>query len=76
MNKSADHPKLLICYHTKVYLENGWTSKRMITEGDAAIPLETTRRAFRNQEQSKQRSAIVSLIISAWAIFPFTQRSE
>ena len=30
----------------------------MITEGGAAIPLETTRRAFRNQEQSKQRSAI------------------
>ena len=30
----------------------------MITEGDAAIPLETTRRAFRNQEKSKQRSAI------------------
>jgi len=30
----------------------------MITEGDAAIPLETIRRAFRNQEKSKQRSAI------------------
>ena len=28
----------------------------MITEGEAAIPLETTRRAFRNQSQSKQRS--------------------
>ena len=43
---------------TKVLLENGWNSKRMITEGVAAIPLETTRRAFRNQEKSKQRSAI------------------
>ena len=30
----------------------------MITEGGAAIPLETTRRAFRNQEKSKQKSAI------------------
>ena len=26
----------------------------MITEGEAAIPLERTRRAFRNQSQSKQ----------------------
>ena len=43
---------------TKVHLENGWNSKRMITEGEAAIPLETTRRAFGNQETSKQRSAI------------------
>ena len=43
----------------KVLLENGWNSKRMITEGDTAIPLETTRRAFPNQEKSKQRSAIV-----------------
>ena len=44
-----------------VYLENAWTSKQMITEGEAAsaIPLETTRRAFRNQSQSKQRSALV-----------------
>ena len=44
--------------YPKVLLENGWNSKRMITEGDAAIPLATTRRAFRNQEKSKQRSAI------------------
>ena len=29
-------------------------------EGDAAILLEMTRRAFRNQEQSKQRSTVVS----------------
>ena len=42
-----------------VYLENAWKSKQMITEGEAAIPLETTRRAFGNQEKSKQRSAIV-----------------
>ena len=39
-----------------VYLENAWTSNQMITEGEAAILLETTRRAFRNQSQSKQRS--------------------
>jgi len=42
----------------KVHLEKGWNSKRMIMEGEAAIPLETTRCAFRNQEKSKQRSAI------------------
>ena len=31
----------------------------MITEGEVAILLETTRRAFRNQSQSKQRSTLV-----------------
>ena len=46
----------------KVHLEKGWNSKRMITEGDAAISLETTRCAFRNQEKSKQRSAIVVIV--------------
>ena len=46
---------------TKVLLENCWNSKRMITEGEAAIPLETTRRALGNQEESKQRSAIICL---------------
>ena len=46
----------------KVYLENGWSSNQMITEGEAAIPQDTTRRAYRNQEKSKQRSAIVKLI--------------
>ena len=45
---------------TKNLLENGWNSKQMITEGEAAIPLETTLRAFRNQEKTKQRSIIVS----------------
>ena len=30
----------------------------MITEGEAAILLETTRRAFRIQSQSKQRSTL------------------
>ena len=30
----------------------------MITEGEAAIPLETTLHAFRNQEKTKQRSNI------------------
>ena len=42
-----------------VYLENAWTSKQMITEGEAAIPLDTTRCPFGNQSQSKQRSALV-----------------
>ena len=37
----------------------------MITEGEAAIPLETTRCAFRNQEKLKQRSAIEYTLISA-----------
>ena len=34
----------------------------MITEGEAAILLETTQRAFRNQSQSKQRSTLVCRI--------------
>ena len=42
-------------FSIKVLLENGWNSKRMITEGDAAIPLETTRRAFRNQREIKTK---------------------
>ena len=42
----------------KVLLENGWNSKEMITEGEAAIPLETTLNAYRNQEKTKQRSTI------------------
>ena len=41
-----------------VLLENGWNSKQMIMEGGAAIPLETTLHAFRNQEKTKQRSTI------------------
>ena len=45
--------------HTKVLLENVWNSKQMITEGEAAIPLETTLHAFRNQEKTKQRSTII-----------------
>ena len=48
-----------IFHHSKVLLENGWNSKQMITEGEAAIPLETTLHAFRNQEKTKQRSTIV-----------------
>ena len=43
---------------TKVILENGWNSKQMITEGEAAIPLKTTQHAFPNQEKTKQRSTI------------------
>ena len=46
----------------KVLLENGWNSKPMITEGEAAIPLETTLHAFRNQEKTKQRSTIIITI--------------
>ena len=49
---------------TIVYLENAWTSKQMITEGEAAILLETTRRAFRNQSQSKQRSTLDVLLVN------------
>ena len=33
----------------------------MITEGEAAILLETTQRAFRNQSQSKQRSTLTKM---------------
>ena len=51
-----------LVYAVKVRLENGWISKQMIfKEGEAAIPLQTTRRAFLNQEKPKQRSAIVLL---------------
>ena len=46
------------CDSLKVCLENGWNSKQKITEGEAAIPLETTLHAFRNQEKTKQRSTI------------------
>ena len=45
----------IIRKNIKVHLEKGWNCKRMITEGEAAIPLETTR----NQEKSKQKSATV-----------------
>ena len=56
---------------TKVLLENGCYSKQMITEGESAIPLETTLHAFRNQEKTKQRSTIVcwkfkNLRITRW----------
>ena len=54
--ESTDVPNIPLA---KVRLENGWNSKQMITEVETAIPLETTRRTFRNQEKSKQRSAIV-----------------
>ena len=47
---------------TKVLLENGWNSKQMITEDEAAIPLETTLRAFRNQEKTIQRSTITNIL--------------
>ena len=36
----------------------------MITEGEAAIPLETTVHAFRNQEKKIQRSTIVAFVNS------------
>ena len=46
-----------------VYLENAWTSNQMITEGEAAFLLETTRRAFRNQSQLKQRSTLITITL-------------
>ena len=46
----------------KVHLENGWNSIQTITEGEAAIPLETTRRAFGNQEKTKQDHIIVEIL--------------
>ena len=52
-----------------VYLENAWSSKQMITEGEAAILLETTRRAFRNQSQSKQRSTLNGTILETCSWF-------
>ena len=42
----------------------------MITEGEAAIPLETTRCAFLNQEKSKQRSAIAEFASACCPDFP------
>ena len=55
--------EIMTAIHPIVYLENAWTSNQMITEGEAAILLETTRRAFRNQSQSKQRSTLANLNI-------------
>ena len=57
---------------TKVLLENGWNSKQMITEAEAAIPLETTLHAFRYQEKTKQRSSIVYFI----KIHPYHERGH
>ena len=52
---------------TKVLLQNGWNSKQIITEGEVAIPLETTLHAFRNQEKTKQRSTIYrKRVFKAW----------
>ena len=51
--------------NTKVHLEKGWNSKQIITEGEAANPLETTLHAFRNQEKTKQRSTLVALLPTA-----------
>ena len=48
---------------TIVYVENAWTSNQIITEGEAAILLKTTRRSFGIQMKSKQRSALVCLVI-------------
>ena len=57
----CNHKKRLSnCKQIKVLLENGWNCKQMITEGDAANPLETTLHAFRNQEKTKQISTIFS----------------
>ena len=60
VNKSQNHSEIQNDHQSaKVLLENGWNSKKMITEGEAAIPLETTLHAFRNQEKTKQRSTII-----------------
>ena len=40
----------------------------MITEGEAAILLETTQRAFCNQSQSKQRSTLVESEVGRWLL--------
>ena len=48
-----------LCQYIIVYHENAWNSKQMITEGEPATLLETTRHAFGNQSQSKQRSTLV-----------------
>ena len=56
--KNEKEIKSIFVKNIKVLLENGWNSKQMITEGEAAIPLETTLHAFRNQEKTKQRSNI------------------
>ena len=47
------HPKIRI-FDLKFF-------SKIIPLGEAAVPLETTRRAIGNQEKSKQRSAIVGL---------------
>ena len=44
------------------YLENAWSSKQMITEGEAAIPLETTRRAFRKSVTIKTKISFSSSV--------------
>ena len=49
----------VLLYRIIVYLEKAWSSKQMITEGEPAILLETTQRAFRNLSQSKQRSSLI-----------------
>ena len=44
----------------------------MITEGEAAILLETTLHAFRNQEKTKQRSTIVdTYYVAISTYYPF-----
>ena len=58
-SRKTENSSQLHIVFTKVLLKNGWNSKQMITEGEAAIPLETTLHAFRNQEKTKQRSTIV-----------------
>ena len=58
---------MLITIHAlipKVLLDNGWNSKQMIMEGEAAIPLGTTLHAFRNQEITKQRSTIANKVFA------------
>ena len=63
------------------YSSRKWLGfKQMIKEGDAAIPLETTLHAFRNQEKTKQRSTIVfrinSFNLKTYKIHLFFQKKE
>ena len=54
VNKSQNHSEIQNDHQSaKVLLENGWNSKKMITEGDATILLKTTRRAFGNQNKDQ-----------------------
>ena len=54
--KSLPHPKIESLFSGIVYLENAWTSIQMITEGEAAILMETTLRGFGNHTPPLKQS--------------------